>query len=123
VSVPQTFVERTLTLTDFGVPMPDRRKESGKLKRVSSANPSLQAAEEQAALDPSVHRVFEPTKPRFQLRPGEEGLSVFDAQSVNPEDVLPHFRPGSQITTQEIQSIESQGLKVVCPFRELRGLQ
>jgi len=62
---------------------------------------------------PRVHRVFEPGKPRFQLRPGEEGLSVFDAQSVNAEDILPHFRPGSLITTKDIALIKSFGLNVI----------
>ena len=52
-------------------------------------------------------------KPRFQLRQGEESLSTFDADKVTPVDILPSFRPGSLITTQEISKIESFGLSVV----------
>src|SRR4051812_10887567 len=60
-----------------------------------------------------VHRVFEKGKPRFQLRQGEEGVSVFDARKVKPEDILPSFREGSLITTQDTEWIESFGLRVV----------
>jgi hypothetical protein len=36
-----------------------------------------------AAKNPSgLHRVFEDGKPKFQLRKGEEGLSVFDADEL-----------------------------------------
>jgi RHS repeat-associated protein len=58
------------------------------------------------------HRVYEAEKPAFQLRKGEEGLSVFDAEKVTPADVLPSFREGSLVTTQQRQLIESFGLKV-----------
>jgi hypothetical protein len=51
--------------------------------------------------------------PRFQLRQGEEGLSAFDAEKVTPADILPSFRPGSLITTQEISTIEAFGLIVL----------
>jgi len=60
-----------------------------------------------------VHRVFEKGKPRFQLRQGEEGVSVFDARKVKPEDILPSFREGSLVTTQDTETIESFGLQVV----------
>ena len=63
--------------------------------------------------NPSVHRVYQPGKPRFQLRQGEEGISLFDAELVTPAEILPHYRPGSRVTTQEIATIESFGLKVV----------
>jgi len=63
--------------------------------------------------EPSIHRVYNAGKPRFQLRKGEEGLSVFDATKVTPAEILPSFRPGSLITTQEIATIESLGLSVV----------
>jgi predicted ThiF/HesA family dinucleotide-utilizing enzyme len=40
-------------------------------------------------------------------------LSVFDAQSVNAEDILPHFREGSLVTTKDIEFVKSFGLDVV----------
>jgi hypothetical protein len=61
----------------------------------------------------SIHRAYEGNKPKFQLRSGEEGLSTFNADIVIPEDVLPHFRPGTLLTTQLVELIESFGLKVV----------
>ena len=63
--------------------------------------------------EPSIHRVYNAGKPRFQLRQGEEGLSVFDANNVTPAEILPSFRPGSLVTTHEISTIESFGLSVV----------
>jgi hypothetical protein len=66
-----------------------------------------------AVAEPSIHRVYNAGKPRFQLRQGEEGLSAFDAEKVTPADILPSFRTGSLITTQEIAIIESFGLSVV----------
>lgn len=63
--------------------------------------------------EPSIHRVYNAGKPRFQLRQGEAGLSVFDAEKVTLADILPSFRVGSLITTQEIALIESFGLSVV----------
>ena len=63
--------------------------------------------------EPSVHRVYNAGKPRFQLRPGEEAISVFDAEKVTPADILPSFREGSLIATNEISTIESFGLIVV----------
>lgn len=63
--------------------------------------------------EPSVHRVYNAGKPRFQLRPGEEAISVFDADKLSPDDILPSFRPGSLIATHEISTIESFGLILV----------
>lgn len=63
--------------------------------------------------EPSVHRVYNAGKPRFQLRQGEEAISVFDAEKLTPADILPSFRPGSLIATHEISTIESFGLIVV----------
>jgi hypothetical protein len=63
--------------------------------------------------EPSVHRVYNAGKPRFQLRQGEEAISVFDAEKLTPADILPSFRPGSLIATQAISTIESFGLIVV----------
>ena len=61
-------------------------------------------------LDPgnpsAVHRVFEDAKPKFQLRKGEEGLSVCDADKLLEEEILPNFRPGSRLTTQQRELIE-----------------
>ena len=59
------------------------------------------------------YRVAESGKPRFQLRHGEEGLSVFDARRVKPEDILPSFRPGSLVFALDVAWIESFGLRVV----------
>ena len=46
-----------------------------------------------------VLRVTEPGHPTFQLRKGEEGLSVFDPVAVAPPlttvEILENFRPGS----------------------------
>jgi hypothetical protein len=61
----------------------------------------------------SVHRVCQPGKPRFQLRQGEEGISLFDAEQVTVAEVLPTFRAGSLVTTVEVATIESFGLKVM----------
>ena len=61
----------------------------------------------------SVHRVYQPGKPRFQLRQGEEGISLFDAGKVTTGDILPNFRAGSLVTTVEVAAIESFGLRVV----------
>jgi len=65
-----------------------------------------------ASVESSVHRVVTPGKPQFQLRQGETGLSVFDASKVGPEDILPHFREGSQIVTRPVSEIKAQGLTV-----------
>jgi hypothetical protein len=73
-----------------------------------------------SAEKPKVYRVVELGKPRFQLRQGEEGLSVFDAGKVQPEDVLPAFRPGSLVITLEVEWLESFGLQVVRTPGELR---
>lgn len=62
----------------------------------------------------SVIRVVEAGKPQFQLRQGEQGLSVFDASKVGPSDVLPHFREGSQTVTRSVERIRACGLSVVC---------
>ena len=41
--------------------------------------------------EPSVHRVYNAGKPRFQLSPGEETISVFDAEKVTPADICRAF--------------------------------
>jgi hypothetical protein len=60
----------------------------------------------------TVHRVTTPGKPQFQLRKGEPGISVFDGNKVTPHDVLPHFRPGSEVVTKPVIEIEKAGLTV-----------
>jgi hypothetical protein len=64
-------------------------------------------------LEPSIHRVCTPGKPKFQLRQGEEGLSAFDAVKVTTSDIFPWFRPGSVTVTVEVARVESFGLQVV----------
>jgi hypothetical protein len=67
----------------------------------------------QAPDSPSaVHRVFQDGKPKFQLRKGEEGLSIFDAGKLLEEEILPNFRPGSRLSTQRRQFIEALGLRI-----------
>jgi hypothetical protein len=57
----------------------------------------------------AVLRVAEEGKPAFQLRSGEKGLSVFDADMVGPEDVLPSFREGSTTVRRTAEEIEAAG--------------
>ncbi len=74
---------------------------------------SLQSQSNAANEGPAaIHRVFEEGKPKFQLRKGEEGLSVFDADVISPQDILPSFRPGSRLTTQQREFLESRGFKI-----------
>jgi hypothetical protein len=61
----------------------------------------------------SVYRVYEHGKPQFQLRSGEEGISVFDAEVLRPEQILPAFRAGSAITARQKQAITALGLVLV----------
>jgi hypothetical protein len=62
-------------------------------------------------------RVAEPGRPGFQLRKGEEGLSVFDLDGVNPPltdaEVLDSFRPGSQVIGRTQAEVEAKGLQVI----------
>jgi 2-iminoacetate synthase ThiH len=64
-----------------------------------------------------VVRVADPDKPAFQLRRGEEGISVFDLQAVKPAltetEILESFRPGSQAIVRSVAEIERKGLQVV----------
>jgi hypothetical protein len=64
-----------------------------------------------------VFRVAEPGKSAFQLRKGEEGLSVFDLLAVNPPlteaEILDSFRAGSQTLIRTVSEIENKGLQVV----------
>src|SRR5215210_745946 len=64
-----------------------------------------------------VFRVYTPRLPAFRLRPGEEGLSVFIPELVDPPlteaEVLHSFRPGSRVARVSVGRIEAQGLVLV----------
>jgi hypothetical protein len=64
-----------------------------------------------------VIRVADPGKPAFQLRKGEEGLSVYDPQAVTPPlteaEILASFRAGSQVIVRSVAEIEQKGLEIV----------
>lgn len=42
----------------------------------------------------------------------EEGLSVYDADKLIEDEILPNFRPGSRLSTQQRQCFESFGLRI-----------
>ena len=62
-------------------------------------------------------RVVEPGKTAFQLRKGEEGISVFTSEGVDPpltdSEILGAFRPGSQTVSRSQEEIGAKGLLVV----------
>jgi hypothetical protein len=62
-------------------------------------------------------RVADPSKPAFQLRKGEDGISVFDTDAVDPPltetEILASFRPGSDAIALTVEAVENKGLKVV----------
>jgi hypothetical protein len=62
-------------------------------------------------------RVTETGKPGFQLRKGEDGISVFDADAVDPPlsdgEILEAFRADSQLISRSREEIEAKGLIVV----------
>jgi hypothetical protein len=64
-----------------------------------------------------VVRVTEPGRAAFQLRKGEEGLSLIDLGAVHPplteSEILDAFRPGSVLVAKEVAEIEARGLQVV----------
>ena len=59
----------------------------------------------------------EPGRPAFQLRKGEEGVSVFDLDAVQPpltaNEILDRFRSGSVPVSRSLAEIEAKGLRVV----------
>lgn len=61
-----------------------------------------------------VLRVYAPGQPAFRLRPGEEGLSVFDPNLVDPPlteaEVLEGFRLGSRVWMVPVEGIEARRL-------------
>jgi len=65
-------------------------------------------------------RVADPLKPAFQLRKGEEGISVFDTDAVDPplteQEILQSFRAGSEAIALTAEEVENKGLTVV-PIR------
>jgi hypothetical protein len=62
-------------------------------------------------------RVTEPGRPAFQLRKGEEGISVFDLDAVSPAlietEILDCFRAGSLLVSRSLLEIEGKGLAVI----------
>lgn len=62
-------------------------------------------------------RIGTPGLPAFQLRKGEEGLSVFDPAAVDPplteEELLDAFRAGSTLVYRPVSQITSLGLELV----------
>jgi len=62
-------------------------------------------------------RVAHPSKPAFQLRKGEVGISIFDTDAVDPPlteaEILASFRPGSDAIALTVEAVENKGLKVV----------
>lgn len=69
-----------------------------------------------------VKRVYEVGYPQYQLRQGEEGLSVFDAK-ISDADILGKFRLGSMIAVKSTQEIENNGLLVVQTHGDCAHLQ
>jgi hypothetical protein len=64
-----------------------------------------------------VVRVGTGTGPAFQLRKGEEGLSVFDPDMIvpplSPDEILDAFRPGSVLLYRRQERVVQLGLRVV----------
>lgn len=64
-----------------------------------------------------VVRVGTPDQPAFQLRKGEEGLSVFVPTAVDPplsdEEILAAFRPGSVVLRRTSSQVAEHGLALV----------
>jgi hypothetical protein len=64
-----------------------------------------------------VVRVADSGRPAFQLRKGEEGLSVFDLGAVDPPlieaEILDCFRTDSYLISRSVAEIEIKGLRVI----------
>lgn len=62
-------------------------------------------------------RVAELAKPAFQLRRGEEGVSMFEVDAVQPplteSEILSSIRPGNQAVTRSGAEIAAKGLSLV----------
>jgi hypothetical protein len=65
---------------------------------------------------PVVVRVATPGSPAFQLRKGEEGLSVFDPAGVDPPltetEILDSFREGSVLVVRSVEAVFAAGLRI-----------
>lgn len=61
-------------------------------------------------------RVTAPDRHPFQLRRGEEGISVFETEGVEPHlttvEILAAFRPGSGWIELSPETVEAAGLEV-----------
>jgi hypothetical protein len=59
-------------------------------------------------------RVAQPGRPAFQLRPGQQGISVFDENGVDPpltaNEIFELFRSGSVLIRVSRASIAASGL-------------
>jgi hypothetical protein len=66
-----------------------------------------------------------PGRPAFQLRKGEEGLSVFDLDAVDPPlteaEILEAFRPGSYAISVSPEEVTAKGL-CITPVPGVGGL-
>jgi hypothetical protein len=64
-----------------------------------------------------VVRVATPGQPAFQLRKGEEGLSVFAPDTVEPplteDEILAAFRPGCVLVRRTSAQVTEHGLTLV----------
>src|SRR2546430_1076708 len=62
-------------------------------------------------------RVAAPGRRASQPRKGEQGISVFDSDAVQPllteEEILNSFRVGSQALKRSVAEIEAKGLQVI----------
>lgn len=62
-------------------------------------------------------RVAESGRPAFQLRKGEEGISVFIPEAVHPAlsdaEILAAFRPGSIVVSRTDAEIFAKGLQII----------
>lgn len=71
-----------------------------------------------------VIRVFTTGQPKFQLRKGEAGSSVFDPDAVAPPltepEILQSFRSGSQTVVRSVTDIELVGLMVISVLGDSR---
>ena len=64
-----------------------------------------------------IWRVSEPGGVAFQLRKGEEGISVFNPDAVDPplteDEVLAAFRPGNIAIVRSEDEIAAKGLRII----------
>jgi hypothetical protein len=70
----------------------------------------------------TVKRVYQNGKPKYQLRQGEQGLSIFDAQ-ISDADIRAKFKPGSKTDTKSVDEIEKKGFSMVQTHGDCDHLQ